>query len=199
MYCFFLRRPIFCWRGWKCKSRKIEGHAPNIIINPNYIYCLRYSLPPFPFLSYSLYENLTKRRSVNLFQLSKRNQKKKKKRKSLSLSLSCSTHHHHKQPCRLLRLFPAHPASSSNLLHKRICYLQLVSPPPPVVFGTFSSSTFFFLLNIQTDPKKSGIALNLYYPLCFIRKRKRKKRLKLVIFVIFRFCFRLSSIYVLIF
>ena len=141
-----------------------------------------------PALSLSLvflYENLTKRRSVNLFQLSKRNQKKKKKRKSLSLSLSCSTHHHHKQPCRLLRLFPAHPASSSNLLHKRICYLQLVSPPPPVVFGTFSSLAFFFLLNIQTDPKKSGIALNLYYPLCFIRKRKRKKRLKLVIFVIF--------------
>ena len=200
MYCFFFKKTHLLLEGLEVQIKENRRACTKYYHKPQ-LYILPKVQPPSLSLSLVfLYENLTKRRSVNLFQLSKIKKKKKKKKVSLSLSL-----------------WVAVPTTTTSS-HAGCCASYQLPPPPRQTFSTNESATsswyrrrrlwfsvpfllqlFFFLLNIQTDPKKTGIALNLYYPLCFIRKIKRKKRLKLVIFVIFWFCFRLSSIYVLIF
>ena len=122
-----------------------------------------------PSLSLSLvflYENLTKRRSVNLFQLSKRNQPKKKKKKSLSLSEL-----QYPPPPQAAMPAVAPLTSSPRLLVKPSPQTNLL-PPAGIAaaacgFWYLFFFNFFFLLNIQTDPKKNRICFKSLLPSLF--------------------------------
>ena len=114
-----------------------------------------------PSLSLSLvflYENLTKRRSVNLFQLSKRNQQKKKNKK-VSLSLS---ELQYPPPPQAAMPAVAPLTSSPRLLVKPSPQTNLL-PPAGIAAAAcgfwylFFFNFFFFFLIYKLTPKKQEL------------------------------------------